>query len=90
MSALTPCPAGSNPGRATRKRIPKLWLGTPSFTPRHRQLLFLVRDGMSNAEIARRLVISIRTVEKHFEVINQIAGTHSRAQLVAYVWRNNL
>jgi DNA-binding CsgD family transcriptional regulator len=43
--------------------------GIPTLTPRQWQLLQLVDAGLSNAEIARRLFISVSTVRKHLENI---------------------
>lgn len=41
--------------------------GTPRLTPREWQVLDLVAQGHSNAEIARTLVTSVSTVRKHLE-----------------------
>lgn len=45
--------------RSTRKK------DSPALTPRHRQILHLVAEGLTNREIARHLGISVRTVEVH-------------------------
>ncbi|HVL88689.1 MAG TPA: helix-turn-helix transcriptional regulator [Actinomycetota bacterium] len=55
-----------------------------SFTRRQSEILALVADGLSNAEIAQALGISRRTVEKHLETIHAKAGTATRARLVAF------
>lgn len=67
--------------RRSRARTPSHSL---TFTPRQRQILALVADGLSNAEIAAALGISRRTVEKHVEAIHAKAGTATRARLVAF------
>lgn len=67
--------------RRSRARIPS---HSRAFTPRQRQILTLVADGLSNAEIAASLGISRRTVEKHVEAIHAKAGTATRARLVAF------
>jgi DNA-binding NarL/FixJ family response regulator len=54
------------------------------FTRRQQEILTLVADGLSNAEIASRLGISRRTVDKHLEAIHMRAGTTTRARLVAF------
>lgn len=56
----------------------------PGYTKREHEILELVAAGHSNAEIARALGISRRTVEKHLESIHAKAGTATRARLVAY------
>ena len=50
-------------------------------TPREAQLLDLARQGLSNAEIAERLVISIRTAETHLYRGMQKLGVNDRRDL---------
>ena len=52
-------------------------------TDRQADVLRLVAEGRSNKEIAARLHLSIRTVEKHIETLLRTAGARSRTQLVA-------
>lgn len=58
--------------------------GPACLTPRERQVAELVQEGMSNREIAGRLVISQRTAEGHIEHILQKLGFTSRSQIA--VW----
>lgn len=39
--------------------------GAPALTPRQKQILRLVAEGLTNREIARQFGISVRTVEVH-------------------------
>jgi RNA polymerase sigma factor (sigma-70 family) len=39
--------------------------GAPALTPRQKQILRLVAEGLTNREIARHFGISVRTVEVH-------------------------
>lgn len=55
-----------------------------SLTPREREVLGLVRDGMSNHEIAGRMHIAERTVATHIEHILSKTGTRNR--VAAAVW----
>jgi DNA-binding NarL/FixJ family response regulator len=55
-----------------------------TLTPREREVLQLVAEGYSNAEIAARLVLSPRTVERHRSNVMDKLGLHSRADLVRY------
>ena len=56
-----------------------------SLTPRERQVARLVSEGLTNREIADRLVISTRTAEGHVERILAKLGFISRTQVVALV-----
>jgi DNA-binding NarL/FixJ family response regulator len=57
MSRVTHRPARG--GRTTRKE------GSPALTPRQKQILRLVAEGLTNREIAHHFGISVRTVEVH-------------------------
>jgi class 3 adenylate cyclase/DNA-binding CsgD family transcriptional regulator len=54
-------------------------------TRRQREVASLVAQGMTNREIAERLVLSERTVEGHVEQIRVKLGVRSRTQIVAWV-----
>jgi two-component system response regulator NreC len=59
-------------------------------TPREREVLILIAEGLSNAEIAERLVISIKTVDRHRENIMRKLNMHNRIDLVKYALRTGL
>jgi DNA-binding NarL/FixJ family response regulator len=48
-------------------------------TPREKEVLQLVAAGLSNADIAQRLVISQHTVNAHLRTIYDKLGVHSRS-----------
>lgn len=48
-------------------------------TPRERQTVGLVREGLSNKQIARRLGIGEDTVKKHLQNVFAKLGVHRRA-----------
>jgi len=50
---------------------------------REQEVLQLVAEGLTNQEIAARLVISIRTVKKHVENIHGKLGVQNRSRAVA-------
>jgi DNA-binding CsgD family transcriptional regulator len=52
----------------------------PKLTPREKQVLALVRDGLGNASIARVLGVAESTVVKHLEHVYERTGAHSRTQ----------
>jgi DNA-binding CsgD family transcriptional regulator len=56
-------------------------LASLGVTPREIQVLGLVSAGLSNRDIAARLYVSHRTVEKHIESLLRKTGARSRTQL---------
>jgi len=65
--------------RAAAVRSPK------ALTPREREVAVLVSRGLTNREIAERLVIGERTVESHVERIMDKLSRHSRAEIAAWM-----
>jgi DNA-binding NarL/FixJ family response regulator len=59
-------------------------------TPREVEVLRLIADGLSNREIAARLVLGEATVKTHVNRIFAKTGSRDRAQAVAYALRHNL
>ncbi|TCN53408.1 non-specific serine/threonine protein kinase [Rhodococcus sp. SMB37] len=57
-------------------------------TPREKDVAKLVTEGLTNKEIAERLVISRRTVEGHVDRILAKTGHRSRSQLAAWIARD--
>ncbi|MEA3336367.1 MAG: response regulator transcription factor [Chloroflexota bacterium] len=53
-------------------------------TPREREVLTLIAEGKSNKEIAKELVISVKTVDRHRENIMRKLNLHNRVELVKY------
>jgi DNA-binding NarL/FixJ family response regulator len=59
-------------------------------TSREREVLWLLANGMSAAQIANELVITPRTTATHIQHILGKLGVHSRAQAVAVALRGGL
>lgn len=57
-----------------------------ALTPREREVMSLIAEGLSNRQIAARLVISEKTVKNHICSIYQRFGVYSRSQAVTH-WR---
>ena len=62
--------------------------GAEGLTRREGEVLGLLAEGCSNAQIAERLVISKRTAEHHVASILSKLGLHSRSEAVAYAVRH--
>ncbi len=53
-----------------------------ALTPREREMLYLIGEGLSNREIAQALVLSVKTVETHRANLARKLGIRSRAGLM--------
>ncbi len=93
-------------GRLTRQRLRDLGVGSiprgpqeatrrhpAGLTPRQAEVLDLVAEGLTNAEIADRLILSVRTVDHHVSAVLQkldVASRHQAADTVGALdagWR---
>jgi DNA-binding CsgD family transcriptional regulator len=71
------------PTATARELPPHTGDETPSsLTVREREVLALLADGLSDREVAARLVISPRTVEKHVGAAMRKTGAHTRTGAV--------
>jgi DNA-binding NarL/FixJ family response regulator len=59
--------------------------GTAALTPREREVALLIADGLTNAELARRLYISPKTAAVHVSNILHKLGVASRTEVVDVV-----
>src|ERR687885_235945 len=51
-----------------------------ALTPRQRDILGLVAEGLSNAEVARRLFLSESTVKQHLRATYKVLGVKDRKE----------
>jgi DNA-binding NarL/FixJ family response regulator len=59
-------------------------------TPREAEVLSLIAEGLTNSEIAERLVVSAATVKSHVNHIFAKIGARDRAQAVVYAYANGI
>lgn len=63
--------------------------GGVRITPREREVIDLIAEGLSNKEIATRLTIATDTVKSHVRNIKEKLMLHTRLQIAAYVHRES-
>jgi DNA-binding NarL/FixJ family response regulator len=78
---------GTGPGDAPQAAPDELPDG---LTPREAEVLALIAEGLTNTEIADRLVVSAATVKSHVNHIFAKAGVRDRAQAVVYAYEHGL
>ncbi|MGH2946003.1 MAG: helix-turn-helix transcriptional regulator [Solirubrobacteraceae bacterium] len=85
--ALADAVAYARRGRGERQR-PRI--GWASLTPVERDVVRLVAEGHTNAEIGQRLFISVNTVKRHLSRVYAKVEVDGRADLAAQVARRDL
>jgi DNA-binding NarL/FixJ family response regulator len=75
---------------AERAKEPSLTPSLDVLTEREREVMKLVAEGLSNAEIAERLVVSPATAKTHVSRAMVKLGARDRAQLVVFAFESGL
>jgi DNA-binding NarL/FixJ family response regulator len=83
LDQTPPAPA-AEPAQASRPEVPD------ELTPREIEVLKLIAAGLSNSEIADKLVLSNATVKTHINRIFYKTGARDRAQAVRYAYQHGL
>jgi DNA-binding CsgD family transcriptional regulator len=76
---------GEAPRVPHRREVPSAVARPGALTRRELEISELVAQGLSNRDIARELVISVRTAESHVDHIMGKLGFTGRAQIAAWV-----
>jgi DNA-binding CsgD family transcriptional regulator len=76
MLAAAQPPAGPSP-----QPLPPPAPALPSLSPRERELITLVAQGRTDAQIAAQLYITVRTVSSHLDRVRDKTGCRRRADL---------
>jgi DNA-binding NarL/FixJ family response regulator len=64
--------------------------GGTELTEREREILDLLATGLSNADIAQQLTISVHTVRNHVANLSAKLGAHSKLEVLAIAVREGL
>jgi len=59
-------------------------------TTREKEVLVLIAQGLTNAEISEKLTISVKTVDRHRENMMRKLNIHNRIDLVKYALKKGL
>jgi LuxR family maltose regulon positive regulatory protein len=82
LAAFPETPDTGEAGQKWSGKVPQAQLIEPLTEREELEVLVLLEEGLSNKEIAKKLVITTRTVKKHTSNIYQKLGVHNRGKAV--------
>ncbi|MFE7538586.1 response regulator [Streptomyces rhizosphaericola] len=85
LRTAAPAPGSvSAPGAAAARP------GAAHLSPREREVVVLLAEGLTNAEIATALSITVGTVKTHLTNVQAKLGARNRVETAAWAWRNGI
>jgi DNA-binding NarL/FixJ family response regulator len=75
---------------ASRTRRPRRLPGVDELTPREREVVALIAEGLSNDEISKKIYVSPSTAKTHATRSMTKLGARDRAQLVVFAYQADL
>lgn len=80
-----------SPGRPTARTRGRTPIAPAQpLTPREQEVVVLLADGLTNAEIASALSISTGTVKTHLSNVQSKLAARNRVEIAAWAWRTGL
>lgn len=74
----------------SQKPAPAPVAGVENLTPREEEVVRIIAEGLSNAEIADRLFVSETTVKSHVRSILMKCNLRDRVQIVVFAYENGI
>jgi DNA-binding NarL/FixJ family response regulator len=90
LTYLSPAVAAGVVEDSLGRTLPPQPQGTAALTPRHREVLQLVAEGLTTKQIAARLHVSVKTVETHRQQLMKRLDVQSVADLTKHAIREGL
>ncbi|MFJ9687303.1 response regulator [Streptomyces bacillaris] len=88
-SASAPGSAAA-PGAVSAPGAAAVRPGAAHLSPREREVVVLLAEGLTNAEIATALSITVGTVKTHLTNVQAKLGARNRVEIAAWAWRNGV
>lgn len=74
----------------TETKTPNFFINSKPLSKRENEILLLIKEGLSNPEIAKLLVLSIKTIENHTRNLFIKLGAKNRTEAVVIAVKNKV